>query len=128
MTTVLTWIHVVALLGVGGLFTLYSLLPFAMANDSPLCGPLVRHGFLQLAALGGLAASALLGVGVAEQAGEHEGWSAVGTGALGWGVWIGGVVVTMGLFFGIAALDMAAAEFFRRRQSRIDRHQPSSQD
>jgi hypothetical protein len=40
---VLSWVNVVALLGVGGLFTLFSLIPFAMANDDPRCGPLVRH-------------------------------------------------------------------------------------
>lgn len=117
MATVLTWINVVALLGVGALFTLVSLVPFAMANDSPECGPLLRHGVLQLAALGGLAASALLGAWIAHRAGDHDGWAALGVGAAGWGAWIGGVVLTMSLFFGVGALDTAAARRHRARAS-----------
>jgi hypothetical protein len=116
VATVLAWINVVALLGVGGLFTLYSLIPFAMANDSPRCGPLLRHGVLQLAGLAGLAASVLLGAFVAHRATTRDGWAAVGFGAAGWGAWIGGVVLTMGLFFAVSALDTAAAE--RRRARR----------
>jgi hypothetical protein len=117
MATVLTWVDVAALLGVGGLFTLFALIPFAMANDDPKCGPLVRYGFLQLSALGGIAASVLLGARVASWAGDLDGWTAVGVGAAGWGVWVGCVVLTMASFFGVAALDLAAAAWWRRRSS-----------
>lgn len=116
VTTLLATLNVLALLGVGGLFTFFSLLPFAMANDSPLCGPLVKYGFLQLAAFGGLIASVVAGMAVAGRAGNAVGWSAVGTGALGWGVWVGGVVVTMTLFFGIGLLEVAVAQWWRRRR------------
>ncbi|MCD2194818.1 hypothetical protein LQ327_15710 [Actinomycetospora endophytica] len=117
MTTVLAWTNVVALLGVGGLFLLFALIPFAMANDDPRCGPLVRYGFLQLTALGGIGASLLVGAWVASGAADHDGWTAVGVGAAGWGVWIGGLVLTMAGFFGVAALDMAVAERRRRRRT-----------
>ncbi|NMO89366.1 hypothetical protein [Actinomycetospora sp. TBRC 11914] len=120
MATVLTWINVVALLGVGGLFTLYALIPFAMANDDPRCGPLLRHGVLQLAGLGGLAASVLLGAWVAHHAVDHAGWTAIGVGAAGWGAWVGGVVLTMTLFFTVSALDTAVAERRRRAASSRD--------
>jgi hypothetical protein len=116
VTTFLATLNVLALLGVGGLFTFFSLLPFAMANDSPLCGPLVRYGFLQLTAFGGLIASVIAGMAVAGRASEDTGWTAVGTGALGWGVWVGGVVVSMSLFFGIGWVDMAVAQWWRRRR------------
>jgi hypothetical protein len=112
VTTFLAAVNVVALLGTGGLF--FSVLPFAMANDSPLCGPLLRYGFPQIAAFGGLIASVLLGAAVAVRAGDHAGWPAVGTGALGWAVWVGGVVVTMTLFFGVGRLDTALAQWRRR--------------
>jgi hypothetical protein len=115
MATVLTWVNVVVLLGVSGLFALYSLIPFAMANDDPRSGPLVKYGLLQLAALGGVAMSALLGGWVASRARNHDGWAAVGVGAAGWGVWIGCVVLTIVSFSGIAALDMAVATWWRRR-------------
>lgn len=94
MTTVLAAVNVVALLGVGGLFVVFSLLPFAMANGSPRCGPLVRCGALQVAAFGGL------------------------------GVWVGGVVVTMTVFFGLGQVDMAVAEW-RRDRAGADRSVPS---
>ncbi len=116
MATVLVTLNVVAIFGVGGLFTFFSLIPFAMANDDPACGPLVKNGFLQLSALGGLAASVVLGAWVAGWADGAVGWTAVGLGAAGWGAWIGGVVLTMTTFFGVAALDMAAAGMVRRRR------------
>jgi hypothetical protein len=95
MTTVLTWANVVVLLGVGGLFTLYSLIPFAMANDDPRCGPLVTYGFLQLAAVAGIGASVVVGASVAGRAVDHDGWTAAAVGAAGWGSWIGCVITTM---------------------------------
>lgn len=116
VTTFLATVNVLALLGVGGLFTVFSIPPFAMANDSPQCGPLVANGLLQLAAFGGLFASVVAGMAVAGRTANQDGWSAVGTGALGWGVWVGGVVVTMTLFFGLGRLDMAVAEWWRRRR------------
>jgi hypothetical protein len=119
MATVLVTLNVVAIFGVGGLFTVISLIPFAMANDDPACGPLVKNGFLQLSALGGLAASVLLGARVASWADEADGWTAVGLGAAGWGAWIGGVVLTMTTFFGVAALDMATASIVRRRRQTL---------
>ena len=130
MDTVLVALNVVALLGVGGLFALFSLIPFAMANDDPACGPLVKNGFLQLGALIGIGASVLLGAWVASRAGEADAWASVGLGAAGWGTWIGGVVLTMSLFFGIAALDKTAAARWRRRrrQAEIDIPPPSIQD
>lgn len=118
MAAVLTWLDVAALLVVGGTFTLYALIPFAMANDDPRCGPLLRHGVLQLAGLAGLATSVLLGAWVAHHAVDHRGWIAVGIAAAGWGAWIGGVVLTMALFFGASALDTAVAERRRRRATR----------
>jgi hypothetical protein len=92
---------------VAGVSTLYALVPFAMANDDPASGPLVRHGFLQVVAYAGLVVWAVAGVLVAWSAGEHTGWAAVGVGAAGWGVWLGGVVVTMAAFFLLARLDRA---------------------
>ncbi|MHC1560071.1 hypothetical protein ACR9E3_14035 [Actinomycetospora sp. C-140] len=100
-------LNAVVLAVVAALFTLYALLPFAMANDDPASGPLVRHGVLQLLAYGGLIAWAVVGVVVAWSAGDHAGWAAVGVGAAGWGVWIGGVVATMAVFFLLARLDTA---------------------
>lgn len=41
MSTALTWTNIIALLGVDGLPH-----PFAMANDDPKSGPLLRHGVL----------------------------------------------------------------------------------
>lgn len=88
MTAVLTWANVVVLLGVGGMFTLYSLIPFAMANDDLRCGPLVRYGFLQLAALAGTGTSVLVGAWVASRAVDHVAWTATAFGAAGWGTCI----------------------------------------
>ncbi|MDL5158291.1 hypothetical protein [Actinomycetospora termitidis] len=111
---VLAWVNVVVLAGVGGLFGIVALIPFAMANDDPASGPLVRHGLLQLVAYVGLWVWLVLGVWQASGALDAVGWSAVGVGALGWAVWVGGVVVTMAAFFGLARLDMALGRSRRR--------------
>ncbi|MEJ2871367.1 hypothetical protein WCD74_26655 [Actinomycetospora sp. OC33-EN08] len=110
---VLVWVNAFVLLAVGGVFGVVALIPFAMANDDPASGPLVRHGLLQLAAYVGLWVWLVVGVQQAFGASDAEGWAAVGAGALGWAVWIGGVVVTMAAFFALARLDMALARRHR---------------
>lgn len=115
---VLLWVNLVGLTLVGGLVCVYALLPFAMANDDPACGPLVRHGFLQLPAYLGWWVWLVLGVRVAYGAFATTGWAAVGAGALGWVVWLGGVAVTMAVFFGVAALETALARRWRQRGER----------
>lgn len=103
----LVWVNALVLAGVGGLFGVVALIPFAMANDDPASGPLVRHGLLQLVAYVGLWVWLVLGVVQAFRASDSSGWAAVGAGALGWAVWIGGVVATMAAYFGLARVDTA---------------------
>ena len=108
--TVLLWVNAIGLIVAGGVFSVVALLPFAMANDDPASGPLLRYGLLQLVAYVGLWVWLVLGVVRALRA---IGTGALGTGALGWLVWAGGVVVTMAAFFALAKIDMVMAE--RRR-------------
>ena len=113
--TVLLWVNLLALAAVGGVVCVYALIPFAMANDDPACGPLVRHGFLQLPTYLGWWVWLALGVWQAYGAFSTTGWDAVGAGALGWVVWLGGVTATMAVFFAVARMDMALSG--RRRSS-----------
>lgn len=102
-----------AMIVLGGLFSVAALIPFAMANDDPASGPLVRNGLLQLPAYVGLWVWLVLGVRRALRA-AHE--VSPGGGALAWLVYVGGVVVTMAAFFALARLDLVIAE--RRRGNR----------
>lgn len=112
--TVLLWVNVLVLAIAGGVVCVYALVPFAMANDHPACGPLVRYGFLQLTAYLGWWVWLVLGVRQAYGAFSTTGWAALGTAALGWVVWLGGVTATMAVFFAAARLDMALS---RRQRS-----------
>lgn len=98
------WGNVVVLGLVGAGVTLVSLLPLAMANDDPGCGPLVRSGIGQLITLAGLIGSVVGGVRVAEAATTSASWAAVGWGLGGWVTWAGGYVVSVGLLLAMARL------------------------
>lgn len=108
------WVLVV-LAVVGGFVSVVAVIPFAMANDDPACGPLVRHGFLQLVAYAGWWVWLVLGVRHAGLGFTTTGWAAAGTGLLGWVVWLGGVAATTAVYFGVARLDAAVG---RARSSR----------
>jgi hypothetical protein len=96
--------NVVVLGLVGAAVTVVSLLPLAMANDDPGCGPLVRSGIGQVITLVGLIASVVGGVWVAEVATTSTGWAAIGWALGGWVTWAGGYVVSVGLLLAMARL------------------------
>jgi hypothetical protein len=98
------WGNVVVLGLVGAVVTLVSLLPLAMANDDPGCGPLLRSGIGQLITLAGLVVSVVGGVWVAEAASTRTGWAALEWGLSGWVMWAGGYVVSVGLLLAMARL------------------------
>lgn len=98
------WANVVAVGLVGAVVTLVSLLPLAMANDDPGCGPLVRHGVGQVITLAGLVASVVVGVLVAHEATATSGWAAMAWSLAGWVTWVGGYVASVGLLFAMARI------------------------
>ncbi|WP_433798470.1 hypothetical protein [Actinomycetospora sp. CA-084318] len=111
--TALLGLSFVALVVLGGAASLSASLAFAMASADPSGGPLLR--LLIFPAIVSWWIWLVLGIRQAYRAFATTGWDALGAGALGWGIFVGGGAATVAVFFGLARMEAALA---RRRSSR----------